>query len=181
MKAVNLVGQQFGRWTVISREPNTKQGWSTWLCHCECGNKKTLVGTVLTQGKSRSCGCLHREMCIERSTKHGHATNGISPTYHSWASMLARCNNPNNTSYPDWGGRGIGVCERWSDFRNFLLDMGEKPPNTSIDRINNDGNYEPSNCRWATAIQQRRNRRQPKPKSTRKSRSPKSSSLRRQL
>ncbi len=98
-------------------------------------------------------------MVIARSTKHGHATNGISPTYHSWASMLARCDNPKNTRYADWGGRGITVCDRWRDFRNFLEDMGEKPEGMSLDRIDNSGNYEPGNCRWSTLSEQNSNRR----------------------
>ena len=121
--------------------------------------KKVIVGIVLRDRRSRSCGCLHRETCIARSTKHGHATNGISPTYHTWASMLARCDNPKNSRQPDWGGRGITVCDRWRNFRNFLADMGKEPLRRSIDRIDNDGNYEPGNCRWATTKQQRQNRR----------------------
>lgn len=93
--------------------------------------------------------------------KHGHNTDrlGRSPTYTSWAKMRGRCNNPNDTNFHHYGGRGITVCERWADFTNFLADMGERPEGTSIDRIDVDGNYEPSNCRWATQLEQVRNMR----------------------
>src|SRR2546427_1038477 len=108
-----------------------------------------------------------RESRSKEMTKHGHCGQRVSgrqqppsPTYRSWYSLTARCTNPNTPDYPRYGGRGITVCERWrEDFRNFLADMGERPAGTSIDRINNDGNYEPGNCRWATRSGQMRNRR----------------------
>jgi hypothetical protein len=91
-------------------------------------------------------------------TTHGHTTGKFSPTYHSWASMIQRCTNPNRSFYHRYGGRGITVCKRWMTFINFLADMGERPDGTSLDRINNDGNYTPRNCRWATLAEQQRHR-----------------------
>jgi hypothetical protein len=159
MKMLNMIGQKCGRWTVIKRVENTPQGQAQWLCHCECGTEKILKSIIIRRGISRSCGCLRRELVIASNTEHGHATNGISPTYHSWAGMIARCTNPKNSRYKDWGGRGIKVCERWRKFKNFLADMGQKPTGMSLDRINNDGDYRPDNCRWATWKEQNHNRR----------------------
>lgn len=157
--AVSLVGQRFARWTVLSRAENTASGQPRWLCQCDCGNQKAVTRTVLVDGRSTSCGCFKRESNIARSTKHGHATNGITPTYHSWVGMVSRCTNPGHRNYARYGGAGIKVCARWMTFANFLADMGEKPSGMSIDRFPNQrGNYEPGNCRWATATEQARNK-----------------------
>jgi len=116
-------------------------------------------GTTLRNGMTRSCGCLATELKRERATTHGHATTRTTPTYNSWAQISQRCENKNNAAFNNYGGRGITVCARWRVFENFLADMGERPLGCSLDRVNNDGNYEPVNCRWATRLEQARNRR----------------------
>lgn len=159
MRMIDLTGEKVGRWTVLSRAENTPQGQARWLCRCECGNEATLKSIVLRRAVSRSCGCLNVEVVKARSTKHGHATGGISPTYHSWSGMVARCTSPKHKDFKNYGARGITVCDRWLTFANFLADMGERPKGMSIDREDNDRGYEPGNCRWVTAKEQARNKR----------------------
>lgn len=160
MHAIDLTGQKFGRWTVVRRSTNTRQGQTRWLCLCECGSEDIVVSVVLRDGRSQSCGCLKSEKTIGRSRKHGHSHAGrISPTYHSWSGMKNRCTNTSDFKYPDYGGRGIKVCDRWKDFVNFLADMGERPKGTTIDRKNVNGDYEPDNCVWSTSKVQGRNKR----------------------
>jgi hypothetical protein len=128
---------------------------------CVCGvHVIALVDNVRT-GHTKSCGCLRRAVNSERFTTHGHKSGGKrTATYAAWVNMKSRCNNPKAKQYSDYGGRGITVCERWGNsFENFLADMGEKPPRMTIDRENNDGNYEPGNCRWATRSTQGLNKR----------------------
>jgi hypothetical protein len=158
MRLNSLINETFGRWTVIERAENTAQGQTRWLCRCECGNQKVVTRTVLTSGKSSSCGCLKRETTIARNTKHGHATEGISPTYHTWSGMTNRCNNPSHRSYKDYGGKGIRVCENWATFEGFLADMGEKPEGMSLEREKNEKSYCKENCVWANAKTQARNK-----------------------
>lgn len=137
-----------------------RHGNRRFECRCDCGNRVTTLGCSLKSGRTRSCGCLQKDM----SRKHGHTcSNGVikrSRTYLAWRSAIDRCHNKNHRWYPWYGGRGIFVCERWRKFENFLEDMGEVPPKHSLDRHpNNDGNYEPGNCRWATQSQQLSNTR----------------------
>lgn len=158
--AQNLTGQTFGRWTVLSRAPN--QGHLTsWLCKCECGTERTVLRQSLAEGRSKSCGCFNLEAIARRNHKHGHApAGGETGTYLKWKSMKRRCFDVKAKGYRYYGGRGITVCERWRDsFANFLADMGECPFGRTLDRKDPNGNYEPSNCRWATYAEQTRNRR----------------------
>ena len=135
-----------------------------WVCICDCGNENIVPMSSLRAGNSTSCGCYLEECRIgnERSLTHGDARrDAIAPEFHTWRAMRRRCQDPNDRDYQDYGGRGISVCDRWSSYENFIADMGRKPSKWhSIDRYpDNDGNYEPGNCRWATASQQRRNTR----------------------
>lgn len=141
------------------------QKHNQYLCRCRCGKETRTCFSHLRRGIVKSCGCLNSERTRLRNLTHGEATPGNRSREHvCWGSMWQRCTNPKTQSYRHYGGRGIVVCDRWKKFENFLQDMGRKPsPDYSIDRINNDGNYEPSNCRWATKSQQMRNRRRKNP------------------
>jgi hypothetical protein len=160
MRAPDISGKRFGRLVAIARIGIDERNNALWRCQCDCGATAVIAGSNMRRGATSSCGCLRRETSSAQSRKHGLA--GI-PEWRIWSGMRARCSNPNNKAYKWYGARGIKVCERWcgpDGFMNFIADMGRRPsPNLSIDRIDNDGNYEPGNCRWATAKQQSQNRR----------------------
>jgi len=163
-KVVEIVGEVYGRLTVLRREGSIRSN-AAWRCRCRCGNEIVVRGITLRSGNTSSCGCLVSDLLAERNRRnrrqvHGHAAR-LSPAYRSWMAMNGRCRNPNDPGFHLYGGRGITICDRWRDFVCFLEDMGDRPPGTSIDRIDNDGNYEPGNCRWATPKQQGQRRRAP--------------------
>lgn len=168
--ATNLVGDRFGRLVVLERAPPRagRTGKARWHCRCDCGAGHMVEGGYLRSGKSKSCGCPQRELVAARKTRHGATTRAARwPEWAVWHSMISRCHRPKTQSFERYGARGIAVCDRWrfgegavSGFECFIADMGRRPSaDLSIDRINNDGNHEPSNCRWATAAQQIANRR----------------------
>jgi hypothetical protein len=129
---------------------------------CDCGAHKEMLWRNVRTGKSQSCGCLHKERTAAAKTTHGHSRHGkITPEFQAYRSMMARCYRRTNNRFSEYGGRGITVCGRWKgDFAAFLADVGHRPsPRHSIDRTNNDGNYEPSNVQWATKQKQGRNKR----------------------
>lgn len=149
----SLIGLRFNQWIVVAAT-----GTRYWHCKCDCGVERKVCDSSLKSGLSVSCGHDRPHQVSERVRTHG-----LSKTieYKIWGGMVNRCHNPKNSSYPRYGARGVSVCEQWRRFENFLADMGPRPsPLYSIDRYpNNDGNYEPGNCRWATAKEQVRNRR----------------------
>lgn len=154
---VDLTGQRFGRLTVHAFAGRIVRK-AQWDCVCDCGAIATVNGANLKSGRSASCGCLRKDVVSQIWTKHGHAA-GNTPEYESWCAMWSRVRARRGQSYRNYVQRGITACKRWRSFEAFLADMGPRPANTSLDRIDNNGSYEPGNCRWATASQQVTNRR----------------------
>jgi hypothetical protein len=172
MKRIDVqTGDRYGYLTVIqeveSRRKPSSQVVRQFKLKCDCGNEIVTVLGYLRSKITNSCGCYNKQRTSDVSRKHGETTvNGkrkFTPTYQSWRCMRERCLYPKNPRWKHYGGRGITICDRWLNLKdgyiNFLNDMGPRPKGTSIDRIDVNGNYEPDNCRWATDIQQMKNRR----------------------
>lgn len=159
-RTIIKIGERFGRWTVVS-EAQQRGIHRFAICRCECGAERAVKLVNLRHGGSLSCGCLSRELA-GNPTRHGNSRNGHQTAeYRAWQAMIQRCTNPKNDNFEYYGGRGIKVCDRWrNSYADFLGDMGRRPSRRhSIDRKDNDGNYEKGNCRWATRFLQNTNRR----------------------
>jgi hypothetical protein len=155
---INLAGMRFGMLVVVESNGTKKYGSAEWRCICDCGKSATVLGANLRAGRSKSCGCAKAAHLIKRCKTHGESKT--SREYRIWCGMRVRCHNKNAVAYKDYGGRGIKICDRWGKYEAFLEDMGRCPSaKHSIDRVNPNGDYEPNNCRWATASEQGASRR----------------------
>jgi hypothetical protein len=163
-KNATMIGQRFGKRVVIAKVQPKWGSRPFWKVRCDCGIESDVFGQSLRDGKANQCRNCQIEQARRQLTTHGQAIPGKrTPTYRSWESMNRRCFCPTSRSWKDYGGRGIGVCDRWmglQGFENFLTDMGERPLGKTLDRFPNfNGNYEPGNCRWATQKEQVANQR----------------------
>lgn len=155
-KVKDITGERFGRLTVKGIGVRVR-GAFAWFCLCDCGGSVTVETGALRSGNTTSCGCFGRDQRIKAQTKHG---MHLHPAYRSWTAMKKRCDAPTTVGYAEYGGRGITYCDQWKGFEVFWDDMGATwLPGLSIDRIDSDGNYEPSNCKWSTPKEQANNRR----------------------
>lgn len=163
IRAIDLTGQIFGRLTVIKKAPKKPLNRSArWMCVCSCGAKTVVRSDRLRSGGTKSCGCLSRDTAIRIHTTHGHASGGkLSREYTAWVNVKKRCTDQNTRHWKNYGGRGIKVCDEWiKSFEAFYADVGSSPgKGYELDRRDNDGNYEPGNCRWVTKAENNENKR----------------------